>query len=256
MRKSNKSCLNYNNHNTNKNQDKQINQTMEFAINFTNTIDSNDDIIIDEEDSLTDLNEALNLGNSYNVNNSILIADNQSSISQTINQVIIDNMSPESSISQPINIVINDNNNVESTISQTINDVINFTNVNVNLNENVHIVNAILEDNNEDTTEIPNNNRVSKSEYLKQFNSKLNGDLHEQSWVQEAKKDYLNKLSQLKQHFCSNCHELWPSLVDHCKNCSKNNIKFSKRNEMLPDFDQISIEIKKNFELSTPIEEM
>lgn len=134
---------------------------MEFAINFTNTIDSNDDIIIDEEDSLTDLNEALNLGNSYNVNNSILIADNQSSISQTINQVIIDNMSPESSISQPINIVINDNNNVESTISQTINDVINFTNVNVNLNENVHIVNAILEDNNEDTTEIPNNNRVS-----------------------------------------------------------------------------------------------
>ena len=229
---------------------------MEFAINFTNTIDSNDDIIIDEEDSLTDLNEALNLGNSYNVNNSILIADNQSSISQTINQVIIDNMSPESSISQPINIVINDNNNVESTISQTINDVINFTNVNVNLNENVHIVNAILEDNNEDTTEIPNNNLVSKSEYLKQFNSKLNGDLHEQSWVQKAKKDYLNKLSQLKQHFCSNCHELWPSLVDYCKNCSKNNIKFSKRNEMLPDFDQISIEIKKNFELLTPIEEM
>lgn len=108
----------------------------------------------------------------------------------------------------------------------------------------------------------PNTNRrlsyesLSKAQYLKEFNSKLNGPLHAQPWTNEIKANYYKRINKLKSVYCNNCHELWPSLSNDCKNCKKNPIKFSARNNMIPDFDNIPLDIKKSFEELTPVEEM
>ena len=66
---------------------------------------------------------------------------------------------------------------------------------------------------------------------------------------------YHKRLSDLKQHFCNICNELWPSTNLICKNCKDNKVKFSKSNDMVPDFD-LPEDIKKQFENLTMIEEM
>ena len=67
----------------------------------------------------------------------------------------------------------------------------------------------------------------TKDEYLKDFNSALNGPLHSQLWVKEALKSYHEKMDTLKPFYCNNCHELWPSYVKVCTHCKKNPLLYS-----------------------------
>lgn len=57
---------------------------------------------------------------------------------------------------------------------------------------------------------------------MRDFNSALNGQLHEQEWVEDAMAKYHNKMSTLKPYYCKNCHELWPSYEQKCTHCKKN----------------------------------
>jgi hypothetical protein len=63
-------------------------------------------------------------------------------------------------------------------------------------------------------------------------------------------------MSELKQHFCNNCNELWPTTYDCCLQCKKDPVKFSKINDMIPGISDLEQDIKKEFEELTMIEEM
>ncbi|RNA16317.1 ATP-dependent DNA helicase PIF1 [Brachionus plicatilis] len=91
--------------------------------------------------------------------------------------------------------------------------------------------------------------------YLNEFNSKKNG-LHQQNWVNEKLKKFHNEMDDLKQFFCENCHELWPSKINHCTQCSIDNVKYSKLNDMVPGIDELDPETKKAFEDLTVVEEI
>ncbi len=90
-------------------------------------------------------------------------------------------------------------------------------------------------------------------------------------------KDYHEKIDQLEQFYCTNCHELWPSTIKFCSQCRKDKLTFStveilltnspnkphinfllilKENNMIPGFDEIPERIKKILEELTMIEEM
>jgi hypothetical protein len=67
----------------------------------------------------------------------------------------------------------------------------------------------------------------SKQDYLKEFNSVLNGPIHTQEWVTEALKKYHEKMATLKPFYCSNCHERWPSYTTICTHCKTNPLLYS-----------------------------
>ena len=67
---------------------------------------------------------------------------------------------------------------------------------------------------------------------------------------------FYNNLAKLRNNFCENCHELWPSSYAKCTTCGKNKNKFNKQNKMVPDIDNLPIDIKKHIENITMIEEM
>jgi hypothetical protein len=96
--------------------------------------------------------------------------------------------------------------------------------------------------------------QYNKRTYLNSFNTIL-PPLHSQDWVINYIKEYDKNLASICQHYCDNCCELWPSLNNKCKQCSIDPIKFSKSNNMIPNFD-MNYETKKCFELLTMIEEM
>ena len=59
------------------------------------------------------------------------------------------------------------------------------------------------------TNEINNlaqNNKLSKQQYLSQFNSKINGQLHEQDWVGPEMDIFHKKMADLKQFLLQNCN--------------------------------------------------
>ena len=96
-------------------------------------------------------------------------------------------------------------------------------------------------------------NKVPKKEYLKKFNSLLNGELHEQDWVGEELKQFHATIDSLKQFYCSNCNELWPNIKEQCLTCKKDVKKFSIENDMKPNHDDLPIDIKKLFEELTMV---
>ena len=73
-----------------------------------------------------------------------------------------------------------------------------------------------------------NNNQIQKNNYLKEFDSAKNGPLHEQTWAKKDIKKFRNNMNELKQFYCYNCHEMWPSRINLCKQCKLDPIKFSK----------------------------
>ncbi len=79
---------------------------------------------------------------------------------------------------------------------------------------------------------------------------------HSQPMVLIGEQQYYNKISQLLKFYCTNCHELWPSYIQKCKQCDVDNIKYSRANDMVPDFSSVRPIIKTNFEKLTMIEEM
>ncbi len=78
--------------------------------------------------------------------------------------------------------------------------------------------------------------------------------LHSQPSVIISEKKYHDRISQLLQFFCINCHELWPSYVQKCHQCQIDSIKYSIANNMIPDFNGPTV--KKHFEMLTMVEEM
>ncbi len=64
------------------------------------------------------------------------------------------------------------------------------------------------------------------------------------------------KIANLKQIYCDNCNELWPNEKEICQICFKDKLKFSAENNMNPSFHELPIDIKKEFEKLTMIEEM
>ncbi len=65
-------------------------------------------------------------------------------------------------------------------------------------------------------------------DYLKTFNEEISGPLHEQAWVQDEFSRFNDQMDSLKQFFCSNCHELWPTSEPECKQCKISPIRYSK----------------------------
>ena len=92
-----------------------------------------------------------------------------------------------------------------------------------------------------------------KSKYMSEFNSRINGDLNEQDWVGPEMDVFHQKIAKLKQFYCDNCNELWPTEQDKCSTCHKNNISFSSQNDMNPNFDELPINIKSQFEQLTMV---
>lgn len=62
----------------------------------------------------------------------------------------------------------------------------------------------------------------------------------------------MKKLNQFK---CSTCHELWPQESDICNTCTKHPNIFTIENDMIPNFDNLPVTIRKHFEDLTMIEE-
>ena len=91
---------------------------------------------------------------------------------------------------------------------------------------------------------------------MKRFDAASDGPLHQQPWVKKEIENFDKQIYSLKQHFCSNCHELWPSIENVCVQCRKNSLKFSKLNNMVPDLDILPYEIKQALENLTMVEEM
>ncbi|RNA34788.1 ATP-dependent DNA helicase PIF1 [Brachionus plicatilis] len=98
--------------------------------------------------------------------------------------------------------------------------------------------------------------KLDKEKYIKEFDSSKNGPLHEQDWVQNEFDKYYQNIDELKQFYCTNCHELWPTKTNYCQQCKDDKIKYSKENDMVPGIDDLPDEIKIHFEELTMIEEM
>jgi hypothetical protein len=64
--------------------------------------------------------------------------------------------------------------------------------------------------------------------YLKEFNENTNGPLHIQDWCIDELKKFDKNIFSLRQHFCNNCEELWPTTEETCKQCRQNSMRFSK----------------------------
>ncbi|CAF1045128.1 unnamed protein product [Brachionus calyciflorus] len=95
-----------------------------------------------------------------------------------------------------------------------------------------------------------------QKKYLKEFNCHANGPLHEQKWAKEKMKNFNIGMDEIKQYYCDNCHELWPSKLNYCLQCKIDKIKYSKANDMIPGIDELDFVQKKSFEDLTMIEEM
>ncbi len=61
--------------------------------------------------------------------------------------------------------------------------------------------------------------KQSKSNYLKHFNSKLYGELHNQQFIQKEIINYNASIKKFKQYFCKNCKELWINTSNNCIQC-------------------------------------
>ena len=90
--------------------------------------------------------------------------------------------------------------------------------------------------------------KLNKKEYLQQFDSKKNGDLHEQEWVESEIEQYHKKIMSLKQYYCPICSEMWPTIHNLCFTCKKYKKTFTSENNMRPNLDEIPLEIKRHFE--------
>ena len=108
---------------------------------------------------------------------------------------------------------------------------------------------------------------------MKEFSASKNGPLHEQAWLKDDLKMFVDNIYKIDQFFCSNCHELWPSLTKRCIQCLKDPILLSsviqfkfflnlqnafilKDNEMIPFIDKLPKDIQKYFEELTMVEEI
>ena len=103
---------------------------------------------------------------------------------------------------------------------------------------------------------IQTNMKERKKIFLKEFNSRLNGELADQDWVEPEMTKFHEKMSKLKQFYCENCHELWPQEKNICLQCKKNKTTFSLANDMNPQLDRLPPYIKKLFQELTMVEEM
>jgi hypothetical protein len=95
-----------------------------------------------------------------------------------------------------------------------------------------------------------------KEKYLREFDSEKNGELHEQGWVGPEIDAFHRKMAETKQFFCDNCNQSWPTTKDYCEHCMPNKDRFSARNDMQPNHELFSPDIKKLFEQLTMIEKM
>jgi len=92
---------------------------------------------------------------------------------------------------------------------------------------------------------------------MKEFDKRKNGELYEQLWVkEEAKKFYIQINSLANKFHCPLCGELWPCEKPICETCKKDKEgKFTRANDMVPNLNNLPIEIQKYFEDLTMIEE-
>ncbi len=99
--------------------------------------------------------------------------------------------------------------------------------------------------------------KVSRYVYMKEFDKRENGELYEQLWVkEEAKKFYIQINSLANKFHCPLCGELWPCEKPICETCKKDKEgKFTRANDMVPNLNNLPIEIQKYFEDLTMIEE-
>ena len=51
--------------------------------------------------------------------------------------------------------------------------------------------------------------------------------MHQLGWVKDKANEFDNKIYALKQFYCENCNELWPTDINFCYQCKKNPIKYS-----------------------------
>ena len=63
-----------------------------------------------------------------------------------------------------------------------------------------------------------------------EFDAEKNGPLHQQKWAIDEMKKFNDYMYTYNQYFCLNCHEMWPSTLSKCIQCSKDGLKFSKVN--------------------------
>ena len=63
---------------------------------------------------------------------------------------------------------------------------------------------------------------------MEKFNESLDGPLHKQQFIKKSVQKFDNCIFSLKQFYCDNCKEMWPSDKDYCLQCRKDSLKFSK----------------------------
>jgi hypothetical protein len=68
--------------------------------------------------------------------------------------------------------------------------------------------------------------------------------------------EFHNKLAKMKNFYCTNCGEMWPTNTEICQTCRKNEKLFTVENDMKPDLDELPPNIKLLFEQLTMVEEM
>ncbi len=80
-----------------------------------------------------------------------------------------------------------------------------------------------------------------------EFNSSVNGELHNQEWVKDAMKDFHNRMDKLVPFECNNCQERWPSTTGFCAHCKKNPMIYSEVN--YKNLKKIKIRVKTQFQI-------
>ncbi len=120
-----------------------------------------------------------------------------------------------------------------------------------------YITEKIVSSNTETSTGVRGNitQLVSRDQYIKEFDSSKNGQLHEQDWIGPEIDKFHQNLSKLNTFFCINCKEYWPTISSICSTCNKNNF-YTKSNLMDPSLQNVPDNIKKHFENITMVEEM
>jgi len=99
--------------------------------------------------------------------------------------------------------------------------------------------------------------KVSREQYMLEFDKYKYGELHDQEWVKNIVKTFHVKINKLNNNFhCPHCHELWPTEKDRCETCFSDRVnKWTVANQMVPNLDKLTPELQKSFEDLTMVEE-
>ena len=58
---------------------------------------------------------------------------------------------------------------------------------------------------------------LTKEKYLLEFNSAINGSLHEQEWFQSEINVFHKNIYNLQSHHCEHCKKCWPTIINKSK---------------------------------------